>query len=171
MDSSTHFYLAEEVFYYTEALVLFCNANVNIFFSCINNVWECLRVCACMCDCVCGLDCVGALGLCLNRPASFYPNLLFYLTHHPKHYQREPGIKPTSQGLTMNVLKYIDSPHWWCFNYTTCFLSGRAVKGRSKAYSQWQTILELYYQMHQPHPLASLLCPCPTRTVFNLPCC
>lgn len=37
-DSSPHFYLTEEVFYYTEALVLFCNANVNIFFSCINNV-------------------------------------------------------------------------------------------------------------------------------------
>lgn len=31
-DSSTHFYPTEDVFYYTEALVLFCNANVNIFF-------------------------------------------------------------------------------------------------------------------------------------------
>lgn len=38
--SSPRFYLTEEVFYYTEALVLFCNANVNIFFSCIINVCE-----------------------------------------------------------------------------------------------------------------------------------
>lgn len=32
-DSSPHFYQTEEVFYYTEALVLFPIANVNIFFS------------------------------------------------------------------------------------------------------------------------------------------
>lgn len=31
-------FMTEKVFYYTEALVLFCNANVNIFFSCINDV-------------------------------------------------------------------------------------------------------------------------------------
>ena len=38
VDSPPHFYLTEEVFCYTEALVLFPNANVNIFFSCINSV-------------------------------------------------------------------------------------------------------------------------------------
>lgn len=133
MDSSTHFYLTEDVFYYTEALVLFCNANVNIFFSCINNVCVRMFESACMRVwlCVCGLDRVGALGLCLNRPASFHPNPLSMISPTTQNTTREnTGIKPTSQGLTMNVLKYIDSPHWWCFDYTTCFLSGCAVKGK-----------------------------------------
>lgn len=64
-DSSSHFYLTKEVFYYTEALVLFCNANVNIFFSCITdvceNVSECVHACVIVCVCV-GWTCMGALG-------------------------------------------------------------------------------------------------------------
>lgn len=62
-DSS--FYLTEEVFYYTEALVLFCNANVNIFFSCINNVCEHVCVFVCTCACVHSCECVHVwVGLC-----------------------------------------------------------------------------------------------------------
>lgn len=69
--------------------------------------------------CVCGLDCVGALGLCLNRPASFHPNPLSMISLTTQNATREnTGIKPTLQGLTMNVLNYIESPNWWCFNYT-----------------------------------------------------
>lgn len=93
MDSSPRFYLTEEVFYYTEALVLFSNANVNIFFSCINNVCVrmfvsvCVRVC--MCDCVCGLDRVGALGL-----------LFDIVLHHFTPQSPFSMISPTTQNVT-----------------------------------------------------------------------
>lgn len=80
MNSSSHF-PQKEVFYYTEALVLFCNANVNIFFSWMNNV--------CVCECVhaparantrvnvclCGMDCVGAIGLWFKSPCIIHPLL------------------------------------------------------------------------------------------------
>lgn len=135
---SSHLYQTKEVFYYTEALVLFCNANINIFFSCIMCVRmfgsACVHACEIVCVCVCGLDCVGALGLCLNRPASFHPNPLSMISPTTQTATREnAGIKSTSQGSTMNVLKDVDSPHWWCSRHTTCFLNGFAFNGIDKA--------------------------------------
>lgn len=97
MDSLPRFYLTEEVFYYTEALVLFSNANVNIFFSCINNV--CVRMFVSVCVRACVIVCAGwtvwvPLGFCSASPYIISPPIpdppLFHdLTHHPKRYQRE----------------------------------------------------------------------------------
>lgn len=54
----------------------------------------------CVCACVCGLDCVGALGLCLNRPASFHPNPLSMISPTTQTATREnTGIKTDLAGF------------------------------------------------------------------------
>lgn len=81
MDSTPRFYLTEEVFYYTEALVLFSNANVNIFFSCINNM--CVRMFVSVCACARVIVCAGwtvwvPLGFCSTWPYIISPQPLFF---------------------------------------------------------------------------------------------
>ena len=82
-----------------------------------------------MCDCV-------WVGLC-GCPRALFKIALHHFTPIPftmispttqkkKATRENTGLKWTSQGLTMNVLKYIDSPRWWRLSYT-------AVQGICKA--------------------------------------
>lgn len=121
----------QDVFYYTEALVLFCNANVNIFFSCIYNVCADAWVYACMSDCVCGLDCVGALGL-FKSPCIISPPIPFLWSRPPPKTLPE-RTQELKQGC--RVLQ------WMYWNTLTllaggsplraCFLHGCAVSGEA----------------------------------------
>ncbi len=154
--------------YFTTLRPLYCFVmQMLIYIFLLHNwcVWECLRVCACMYDCVCVCVCVCVgwtvwvpLGIfSFNRPASFHPNPLSMISPTTQTATREnTGIKLTSHGLTMNVLKVIDSPLWLCFNYTTLL-----------------TVAVLFKAICINHTCFLAHCvPAPhVCTVFNLHCC
>lgn len=125
-------------------------------------MFECVHACVIVIVCVCvwaGLyGCPGAFYyFFLNCPASCHPNPFSVISPTIQTATREnTGIKPISQGLTMNVLKVTDSPLWWCFNYTTSL--------------SVVVLLKATYVNHTCLPASCVPAP-HICTVFNLHCC